>query len=473
MKRFTLLASLFLPAILWANGLTITNLSRDSLAQTVTFDVQWHNSWRLDSTGAPNNWDAAWVFVKFQTCSGGSQAVWEHGQLSTTLTDHTFGDLEPILSDGSGLGIDAAPYNTGVLLRRNRNGLFASEPATTITLSVPNMLPNEAYNVRVVGIEMVFVPQGAYELGSVTYSNAFASSPSGTNTIPLLISNEAAQTITSHAGGANNSVALSAAFPKGYDPFHLMKYEITQGQYATFLNSLSSNYQYNRYPGNFGSYRHELGAGGTAPDVFVSSRPDRAQNYLSWEDVMAYLDWAALRPLTEMEYEKACRGLDPMVADEYAWGDNSAAILTTVTGPENGTEIPGVLPANAHYNNTNLAGGDGGRGPVRVGLFALPTTNTRNAAGAGYYATFEMSGNVAEPYVKVHADNANYAGLPGDGLVDGNGNSNEAGWPTTADAAIPRGGGFNHGANYLRISDRSLFSWDQARVYWSGGRGGR
>jgi len=54
-----------------ANGLTISNLSRDSLNQTVSFDIEWNNSWRVDGLSAPQNWDAAWVFVKFLPCNAG------------------------------------------------------------------------------------------------------------------------------------------------------------------------------------------------------------------------------------------------------------------------------------------------------------------------------------------------------------------------------------------------------------------
>jgi formylglycine-generating enzyme required for sulfatase activity len=42
-------------------------------------------------------------------------------------------------------------------------------------------------------------------------------------------------------------------------------------------------------------------------------------NILSWFDVAAYLDWAALRPMTELEFEKVCRGPENRIAGEYAW----------------------------------------------------------------------------------------------------------------------------------------------------------
>ncbi|MEM6261353.1 MAG: SUMF1/EgtB/PvdO family nonheme iron enzyme [Bacteroidota bacterium] len=461
-----------------ANGLSIENLSRDSLAQTVTFDLQWFSSWRIDSTAAPSNWDAAWVIVKFRACSAGPNDPWIHGQLSGTLTDHNFGTLEPVQSNGAATGLDADLR--GVMLRRATNGLFGNEPATTITLTIPNMLQNEAYNVRVVGIEMVFVPEGTYDLGSVNYVNAFSANTTRTDPTPASIASEAAVTINSHAYSTNTTVALAANFPKGYAAFHMMKYEISQGQYATFLNSLAPAVQYNRYPGNFNNSRNRLIAGGgNVLSPFGSDREDRAQGYLSWEDVAAYLDWACLRPMTELEYEKAARGTSAAVVDEYAWGSTNIFPITDVTAPENGTEIPGNLPANARYSNNTLIGGDGGRGPVRAGIFALSTNTTREQSGASFYGIMELSGNVREACVGVLAITATtgtvaFDGALGDGTIDAAGASDQASWPTLASGGyVHRGGGFSDNPIYLKISDRTYITWNGTRYNYGGGRGVR
>ncbi|MEL6625532.1 MAG: SUMF1/EgtB/PvdO family nonheme iron enzyme [Bacteroidota bacterium] len=460
------------------NGLTIQNLTRDSLAQTVTFDISWNNSWRLASSTAPGNWDAAWVFVKFQECTSGITTAWEHGILNGSLAAHNFGTLEPVLSDGTAIGLDADLR--GVMLRRTTDGLYPSEPVSTITLSVPNMNTTTAYNVRVVGIEMVFVTEGAYDLGAVTYSNAFSSTTSPTNALPASVASENAQTLTSHASGTNGSVALPADFPKGYGAFHIMKYEISQGQYATFLNTLSIATQLNRYPGNYNTYRNTLNGGSNnALAPYQADRPDRAQNYLSWTDVSAYLDWAALRPMTEMEYEKACRGYDPSFADELAWGSDIPLNLSTVTSPEDGSEIPGNLPSNIRSGNTLLAGGDGGYGPVRVGIFALPTNTTRGQSGAGYFGATELSGNVWEPCIQVGTETSTtgtyaFDHAEGDGTLDTNGAANETNWPGEgSNAIIRRGGGWNSSATLIRTSDRSQLNWSGARDRATGGRGVR
>ncbi|MFK7973176.1 MAG: formylglycine-generating enzyme family protein [Bacteroidia bacterium] len=475
--KFVLIGILCMHAIVLANGLSLSNLTRDSLAQTISVDVQWNNSWRLDGVSAPNNWDAVWVFVKFRPCGASPQAPWSHGNLSATLADHTFGNLEPIRSDGSATGLD--PDLKGVLLRRTSAGLFTADPATRITLQVPNMLANTAYHVRVLGIEMVYVSQSGFGIGGIASNNAFSINTVRGDATPDTITSEAAVTINTHSSGANQIVSLPAAFPKGYDAFHMMKYEISEGQYASFLNSLPPIAQFSRYPGNFGTYRQRLNANGVNPlSLYGSTREDRAQNYLSWNDIAAYLDWACLRPMTELEYEKACRGPEAVVTDEYAWGTINIFDLQEITGPEDGTEIPNLLPANAHYSFNNLFGGDGGRGPVRCGIFALPTNATREQSGAGYYGAMELSGNVGEATVGVlgvtsTTGSVAFTGTYGDGQLSANGLANQAGWPLATDGALVlRGGSWYTAVRYLKTADRSTF-WNGNRNYDTSGRGVR
>jgi hypothetical protein len=57
----------------------------------IQFDLNWSNSWRT-STG-PLNWDAAWIFVKYQI-NGGTGCtpsnVWNHATLSPVSGNHLF-----------------------------------------------------------------------------------------------------------------------------------------------------------------------------------------------------------------------------------------------------------------------------------------------------------------------------------------------------------------------------------------------
>ena len=188
-----------------ANNVDVSSVSTQNqdLANDFTFvefDLNWDNSWRT-ATG-PSNWDAVWVFVKFRECGASPQDPWLHGTLSGTLADHSFGNLEPVLSDGSTTGLDADLR--GVMLRRSSPGLFSAEPATSITLEVPNMLPNAAYHVRVLGIEMVYIGQGGFGMGGLASNNG--------SSINIARSDPTPDTITSEA---------AAAFANATRPFHL------------------------------------------------------------------------------------------------------------------------------------------------------------------------------------------------------------------------------------------------------------
>ncbi len=491
--QITLLLWIFLLPLSWGNGLRITNLSWNQANQTLTFDIQWFNAWHVNTV--PNNWDAAWVFVKFRECGAPATTDWTHGLLSTNLADHNFGTVvEPILADGSALGIEAAPNNTGVLLRPVAIGNFDTLTATGITIKVTNLPLTGTYDVKVFGIEMVYIPQGSYLLGALdgwySYSDqgAYSFSPdcgtSGTRT-PYNITSENAITLT--WAGNCTGVNVPAAFPKGYDAFHCMKYEISQGQYAAFLNTVPNPVAIARYPGNFNNNRNRLTNTGTPPNIYYSDRPDRAQGYLNWHDVMAYLDWAALRPMTEMEFEKICRGTGPSINGEYAWGSTSITAGTTLNlTPENGTEEFSNTGANATYNNVTYTGGDGGRGPVRVGIHAK-INGTRESSGAAFYGVLDMSGNVWENCVAVHNNTIGYDGQWGDGYIDGTtALANTPNWflPTTGNnAAASQGAGVRGGAwynnwQYLQVSNRYnayINAGDDPYGRWAdrGGRGVR
>jgi formylglycine-generating enzyme required for sulfatase activity len=467
MKRVVVLLAL-LGAVMQANNLQITNLSVNWAAQTVTFNISWENGWRL--TTPPANWDAAWVFVKFRQCNAISDP-WTHGQISTTLTDHTFpAQLQPVLSDGSASGIDPAPDNLGVMLRHTATGTFATVGPYTVTLRVTNLPTSGSYDIAVFGIEMVFIPEGAYTLGtlegwhSTSTEAAYAFDQNGNSGDPHQAYNITSENAISlrWAGSGATSISVPAAFPKGYKAFHVMKYEISQGQYADFLNTLPSTTANLRYLGNFGNNRNRLQSGGSYPNVYQSDRPDRAQNYLSWHDVCAYLDWAALRPITEMEYEKICRGPGAS-AGEYAWGSTNITAGTTIgITPENGTEVFTNPNANCTYNNVTYTGGDGGQGPVRVGIHAKVGSPSREASGATYYGVLDMSGNVWEMVVMV-SDPAGNVGSPtydgkwGDGVLDwATGRANESTWPLGNPGGFGlRGGAWGNNWAPQRVSARS------------------
>ena len=175
-----------------------------------------------------------------------------------------------------------------------------------------------------------------------------------------------------------------------------------------------------------------------------------ACNFLSWADMAAYLDWSGLRPMTELEFEKSCRGTLSSVANEYAWGSTSYTHNTGISNSGLTNEIS--------TNGGNITYGTALPGPMRVGAFATLSSN-RVTAGATYYGIMEMSGNVAERPVTVgNTEGRSFTGIHGNGALADNGNADVSFWPsnTTAVGAGLRGGDWNtyYVDSYPRVSER-------------------
>lgn len=460
----------------FANNVEITGTTVSG--SNITFDISWENSWNANV--APANWDAVWVFVKYQDCN---TRLWAHAGLSTISGDH---------SAASPLQVDPVADGRGVFIRRSALG-GGNVSATSITLKLT--IPAGTYNYKVVGIEMVNVPQAPFEIGDATSVGTF-------NSITVNASSQASGITAASIGGGGPTVP--ATFPMGYNSFYCMKYEISQLQYVEFLNALTFPQQQNRILTDptsaagtyvtFGSlaYRNGIvietpGNNGAIPAVFgcdatngvVNNNNDGqgvAMSNLSWADLAAYLDWAALRPMTELEYEKVCRGTLPRVAGEYPWGDTNinAFNSTTVLNPFLPNEV-----ANAAVNGRcsyALASSNGIYGPLRVGVFATASSG-RSSAGASFYGAMEMGGNVTERVVTVgNAAGVLFTGVLGDGTLTSIGDANQTNWPsiTTAGGSGFRGGEYVSPASFVRTSDRQLATSTVAiRAYTYGGRGVR
>lgn len=172
---------------------------------------------------------------------------------------------------------------------------------------------------------------------------------------------------------------------------------------------------------------------------------DIACNFLSWGDLAAYLDWSGLRPMTELEFEKACRGTIPPVPNEYPWGTTGIA-ASAYTLANGGATNEGIATnysttlGNASYATT--AGTIDG--PSRVGIFAANGSNSgRVTAGASYYGIMELGGNVWERPVTIsYLEGRAYTGSHGNGGLDADGNPDATSWPA---AASGQGAGFRGG----------------------------
>ena len=456
-----------------AVNITVTNVTLSQCidpGQTVVqFDVSWDASWRASWTefGTWTNWDAAWIFVKYRQ-SGASG--WSHATLSTSISEYS-SPAGSEISIGMSTNSGGTNFGAGVFLYRSAEG-SGSWTNTNVKLrwryADDGVINTSKVDVTVLAIEMVYVPKGGFYVGtSGTESGSFTDGSwvSG-NTIPFLITSEAELMVTNTAGylwgtstNGNNSIGptnspIPAAYPKGFNAFYCMKYEITQGQYTDFLNMLTAAQATTRYY-VIAPLTNRYTLSGPYPNI-TNTAPDRACNFLSWADGTAYADWAGLRPMTELEFEKACRGTMMPVVNEYAWGSATVQAITNFVGIDgSGTET--ALPANANCNYGYLLNSEIGNtnGPVRVGIYATATSG-RTGAGATYWGIMEMSGNLWERPVTVgNATGRLFTGTHGDGVLDSSGNPTADLWPgTSASGAGFRGGNWVSSTDFLRSSGR-------------------
>jgi formylglycine-generating enzyme required for sulfatase activity len=135
------------------------------------------------------------------------------------------------------------------------------------------------------------------------------------------------------------------------DAYYIYKYEVTNGQFARFINETGYNAQ--------SSWR-----------MFYKSKMERHPVIgVNWDDAEAYCRWAGVRLPTEAEREKAARGTD---GRKYPWGNNWDKNRCNWF---NGSKLPGMSDI---YQ---------GRGTLPAGSFPL---------GVSPYGVHDMAGNVWE-----------------------------------------------------------------------------
>jgi formylglycine-generating enzyme required for sulfatase activity len=464
LRRMAICALSIFSLSAYANNIIVSNVTStaiDSTTAYIQFDLSWDNSWRI-SSGA-QNWDAAWVFFKFNT---GSRAdPYAHCKLSSSSAEH---------QAAAGSQIDGVPDSVGVFIYRSASGTPGTNTWTGLkvkwihggTLTVGG----DCINISGFAIEMVYVSQGAFSLGDgsttgVTgqFRDGAANVPlrvTGVNSVVTLGGTTAGNLANNNASGMgtaddfNNTTTktLPATFPNGFKSFYCMKYEVMSKQYAGFLNNLTST-QATAHSGAGGDIGTWL-TGSWPNYTLIAAYTYRVANYLSWSDLTAFLAWAGLRPMTELEYEKAARGTALPFANEYAWGNTnifdatgyvSSGISETLTPPN----------ANCSYNNT-------GDIQIRPGVFAAmaatPGPATRQQSGATYWGIMEMSGSQWERTIGIgHPNGRAFTGTLGSGVLTAAGDAVVTDWPNNlAVGTGHRGGSWSNLPANSRISDRTF-----------------
>ncbi len=456
-NTYKTLIFILLASNLKANNIQLSNISVSNnggnTGKVIQFDLSWENSWRTSSTG---NYDGAWVFFKFKDNDG----TWRH---------LNFTGINNQMPAGASyeMGNNAGLNGVGMFIFRSANG-FGNATVTGIKAGITSY-PG-TFEVKGFAIEMVYIPTGNFWLGDGVSdgsrftegisSNAYEVTGNG-NT--LIMGSASGNLYDQQAGAFSGNIA---GYPTGYEAFWMMKYELSQGAYRDFLNTLTYDQQATRFavsgriPSQINACltcdfanniqqingRLEIKTAGSSfptkiPAVVgcdldndnIYDEPSdgewQAMSFISWPDAAAYLDWAGLRPMTEMEYEKVARGPLVPVPNEYVWGNTTIA-TNSYTISNNGNNNQQVTNAPAGVGNAlYLAPTPASLTNFRGGIFAS-AASTRTSAGAGYYGAMEMAGNLGEFAVFTwNAAGRSYSGKKGDGILDDAGNANENKWP--------------------------------------------
>ena len=439
-KRMIIAGVVLVPLWLAANNVAVTNVTLSALGggkAAISFDLSWEHSWR-----DIENHDAAWVFVKYSP-DGGTR--WAHATLAAS-------GLDPAgFSAGTGTAaeISVPADRKGAFVRRaaDGSGTFSATGVTFVwDFAADGVSPHIRPVIRVNAIEMVLIPRGSFTIGSTDANDSavkgpfyvtFINSPDMT-LAPDNGSGKVADPYWSASGcGRQGKVTgtFPAGFPNGFEAFYCAKHELSEAAYVAMLNTLTTQQAISCYgPG-------VNGLKGTLADFacsFGSDYPERAMrlwpDHVAWRYATSFVDWAALRPITDLEYQKAMRGPLPPVKYEYAWGTATTPVYLTsrnITAAGTAEEMP---PAGA---NANYGSSSGLNRPMRVGAFAREGT-TREQAGAGYYGPLNLSDNLLDRAAN-SGDNvvgnydstincAAFDGSHGDGVLAPSGESDEPSW---------------------------------------------
>jgi len=377
-----------LPSFMLVQDVITTSDNSANKTIQIQFDLSWGFSWR-DSI----NWDAAWVFAKYK----GTDGVWRHAKLNNTgfsinpsktieVTDDRLGAF--IYSAYPGQGTSAA---LGTQLQWN----YGLDGLTSVT----------GLEVRVFAVEMVYVPQGDFNVAKRFITSDWGVFSAPGDNFPV-INNRLTPTLnyvdnTSNRllrvkGDAgldsdNDGVIDKPNYPTGFRAFYCYKFEMTEQQYADFLNCLNA------------AQKNSLGLAGvnitSTNGEFFSSTPNKACGNMSSMQTLAFADWCGLRPMTILEMNKVSYGpLQPV--NQYD-----------------------IYPVGRYIECWEVNGRCDQL--YDVGSFDSNNSN-RSSSGSSYYGVDDLSNNATE--IVVSMNYLEFSNVNGDGNLSTNGNANVNGW---------------------------------------------
>lgn len=467
MKKILTLGFLLCTLNSYSNGINVSAISFNDVTNELSFTLTWENSFTM-FVGEPDIHDAAWVWVKYAPNGGDS---WFH---ATILDSVPVQDYFQYISYDD-LGIMIFKVTEG-------NGTFGPQQFTVEL----GGLTGSYQDFKVFATETVYVDDGDFFAGDAISSGRFYQD--GNTSVPWEITSEDAIMRGNGNGefdqeGSASTQDLNANFPKGYNSFFCMKYKITAQQYVDFLNCLTRTQQDNRVQADLsgttasGKYvmtntatiqdRNPIACNvniGTGAIEFYLDMNDAnppnssddganvALNYLTPADIIAYLDWSGMRPMTELEYEKICRGTDvPSVGGEFAWGTdtwNPAGAITSAGTANESTANVGLSPSLFKLE------------PLRAG-YAATAISGRTDAGGTFWGALDIH-NLGEFMYGVESLQFSRTSY-GDGNLSAFGGAVVPGWTvgaqllSTQDPAAPAIEPISMGKNTITPTTRSAY----------------
>jgi hypothetical protein len=365
----------------------------------IQFDLSWQNSWR-DSI----NWDAAWIFIKFKDANG----LWQHARLNLAGFANGAGTNNTIKVGSDSVGafvyrdvLGSGNFNaTSMQLQWN----YGSSGLTDVS----------ALEVRVFATEMVYVPEGDFNIAKNFYNSTNRTDTfiaPGSN-FPV-INNRLTPTLRYFDSLSvnirikgdigidtnNDGIIDNTSYPTGYKAFYCYKYELSEQQYADFLNTLTA------------TQKTSVGVAGTGITLvnaeYFSSTPNKACGNSTPNRIFSIADWSGLRPLTILEFNKACFGPNqPVISFACYFSSGYVAWKDSILGSTNSSPLFNLYSTQSLNN---------------VG-FLSNSISTRASSGASYYGIMDLNGNANEPVVRMKY--FNFSNINGDGKLNLNGSSN-------------------------------------------------
>lgn len=439
-------------------GVEVENFSDTARGLAVRFTIAWDHAWNNE-----RNHDAAWVFLKFKPHA--LQANARHVLLRPTghavLGKSPAGLPDPVIA--------VSADRVGAFIYPSARHRGPVEWSLRLFFDARSLGQIDLWQGQwsLHALEMVYVPAGGFTLGdpdttALRAGSFFKSGPGGAYAgLYEITAEDRAIPVGDTAGQLNYRAAepdyqgdrkgpVPAAFPKGVGAFYIQKYELTQGEYAVFLNALGD--QASAFRANFGSKSYYTSRGSISFDGqrYVAQSPGRPLNFVSWDDGCAYADWSGLRPMTELEFEKACRGSRRPIPHEYPWGTADKNRIARYV------DLDDELKWSPGLDEGQL------------------TTANQDVFGASHWWVMDLAGSLWERVVSAgHPAGRAFQGSHGDGRVNGYGQATNADWPKGSDESTGgfgyRGGGYyEHGKAAGDFNPHAPVGWRNFAA-WGGG----